>query len=287
MFFEIWASIILLSCCHNVATMFIPEDTEILDGYNIDAPVDLLLPEDPYFELRSLNDQRLLRPIRDKRNSKYFILESQGLRSHFKRNSPIVITEPENVPIEYTTIPKSNEYMQNIAYDKLRPPQKGTSYNAEFGNRRTIRSTDQNDSNTETIPARNLSAETLPVPEKQTMMDSYMPEARVTTEDRWEKAPFDYSKVQPSSEDIDSYAAASLNEGIKARTPRVNFVTQQKKSNDLSESVDQNPSAAKPEIYRNIPDGGGDSRYYARDLRDLPSARYETPDSYLRHYDNR
>lgn len=67
---------------------------------------------------------------------------------------------------------------------------------------------------------------------------------------KWTRTPFEYSKIQHDEDSVAVDSSQSVNEGIKSRTPRVNFVTQQKKSLDNNDSK---TSSTKPEFYKTPP----------------------------------
>lgn len=263
-----------------IIAMHIPEDMEVLDGYKIDRVASEIYPaEDSYFEARSLIGHQFLKPIRDKRNAKYTVYESHGLKSHFRPNRPLSqLKSLEDVGhADFTEFKPSTNYMQNIAYNKLHPPpleqleseMAYQKFNDDGSSKRNRRQTDaltgDNDKKDTEHSIEDDSIEQLPTAEKQIMNNAFEAEARSQSVimDRWTKSPFEYSKVQKEE---DSLAEATVNDGINARTPRVNFVTQQKKKveqNVVNDSVDQNPSATKTEIYRNLPEKP-DERYYER-----------------------
>lgn len=230
-----------------VATMFIPEDTEILDDYMMDSSIDSA-SDDSYLELRSLNGFA----IRDKRNSPYLVRESSGLRSHFKTNN------------ENSEITSSNAIISSPEY---------TRHTRSVENENT-----EIEKQSETVQ-HSAPSETLPVAEKQVMnRDGYLHDDRGAATDKWTKLPFESSsKIQDS---MDSAAAASTNEGIKSRTPLVNFVTQQRRIAEQIASVDQNPSEAKTEVYSD--------RFYIRPRSSIApvSSRYQAyDDTYSRRFD--
>ena len=77
------------------SSMHIPEDMEILEGYDLESAGTELNPEDDYYEQRSLLEPYYYRAIRDKRDAPpYQVLESPGLRSHFRQRLP----DEEDVP---------------------------------------------------------------------------------------------------------------------------------------------------------------------------------------------
>lgn len=186
--------------------MYMPEDTELLDGYILDdGHHDQISPEDMYFELRSLTGHAR-RPIRNKRDAKYEVLQSEGLASHFLPK--IAFKKPQMVDIIGTVhrLARSVDVVEKPKLDKL-------------------------DKTAETDRA-----EKLPIAEKQTQMDRqrYAPADQTVFAsdmvDRWTTAPFEYTKLQrQNSDDALGQNNGVVKEGVNGRTPRVHFVTQQKK----------------------------------------------------------
>lgn len=293
--------IIFWSVLPIIFAMHMPEDMEILDGYKIDALAPEIYPsEDAYFEARSLIGHQYLKPIRDKRNAKYIVYESHGLKSHFRPNRQFShLTNDNDVDIgtpEFKAFKPNTDYMQTIDYNKLHPPPVSSEKDfADFGeSRRThnvasLRNRRETEDLSEAKKVTSIedSVEQLPMAEKQVMNSGGGFEAEARSQsvimDRWTKSPFEYSKVQKEE---DSLAEATVNDGINARTPRVNFVTQQKKKVDsnANDSVDQNPSATKTEVYRNMPEKV-DDRYYERrpplPLYDEMPTNYRKNDNYM------
>lgn len=76
--------------------------------------------------------------------------------------------------------------------------------------------------------------------EKRSISHFYSVAAQPAMSDKWTKVPLEYTKGR-SNQDGDSIADSSINDGIKARTPRVSFVTQQRGS----VNGDQKTSATK------------------------------------------
>lgn len=238
-----------------------------------------IFPEEQYFDAESDGDSGLFLTSRNKRSSKYVVLESHGLKSHFREGGDLRQLQADD-SVGFRNYDKTNDFMQNMAYDKLHPPKQ----DAEVENFRLPRSIEPEHRSLEMTTVSTQSPEKLPQAEKQ-VMDDFHPERRnqAMPMDRWTKSPFDYSKIHNEEDSLAE--ATSVNEGIKARTPRVNFITQQKssKSENPSDS-DQRPSATKPEIYRSQSSIKPiDDRYYRRDYEELPY--YRDSDPYSRKYD--
>lgn len=233
-----WISFVLSA----TVAMMIPEDTEMLEGF---APISMpeISPEDDYFEARSLSESMLYNSIRNKREANYEVLESDGLRSHFR---------PNNV-----------NAFKTIFAERLHSD--GQSLH------RQVRSTDSDAAaataaKTPEKPVeeakndQNKTNEELPTALRRVMKSGgFFPDTKSASASalvsKWTRTPFEYSKIQHEEDSMamdSSQSSHSVNEGIKARTPRVNFVTQQKKSLDQNND-DSKSSATKPEFYKSPP----------------------------------
>lgn len=225
--------------------MLIPEDTEMLEGFAPSDTLSELLPEDDYFEARSLGEGSLFKAIRNKRNQNYEILESPGLTSHFRANnvSPFkrIFVEKLNAGQQQQQQRSTDSSESNsseeipLSSEAIRPVQIRKPRSVE------------NDT-TESISSKsNSSTEDLPTAQKQVLKNnSELKSASLIS--RWTHSPFEFSKIHQDEED--SLAdSSSINEGIRARTPRVSFVTQQKKNN----YEDSKEAASKPEYYKSPP----------------------------------
>lgn len=218
--------------------MLIPEDTEMLEGF---APISMpeISPEDDYYEARSLSESMLYNSIRNKRDANYEVLESEGLRSHFR---------PNNVNA-FKTI-----FAQHLNQDEesLHRQVRSTASDATKKQEKSI---------DEATKEQNKTNEELPTALRRVMKsDGFFPDTKSASASalvsKWTRTPFEYSKIQHEEDSMamdSSQSSHSVNEGIKARTPRVNFVTQQKKSLDQNNNDDSKPSATKPEFYKSPP----------------------------------
>lgn len=273
-----YTKFIILFLCPFVASTDILGDTETLDGLNVNL-LSQKYTDDQFFETENQANSGLLHGIRNKRSSKYVVLESRGLKSHFRTGGDRRNLQSDD-DVEFKNFDKTNDFMQSIAYDKLRPPKQ----DADVENIRFPRSIEPEHRSVEMTTVSGESPENLPTAEKQ-VMDDYHPERRnqPMPMDRWTKSPFDYSKVHNEEDSLAE--ATSVNEGIKARTPRVNFITQQKSSkSDNPNDSDQKQSATKPEIYRSQSAmKPTEDRYNRRDYEELPY--YRDYDPYPRQYD--
>ncbi|XP_055643139.1 uncharacterized protein LOC129779597 [Toxorhynchites rutilus septentrionalis] len=201
-------AILLAAFIVSAHPMHIPEDMEILDGYEMDSAGTEINPEDDFYEQRSLLEPFMYRAIRDRREIPYRVLESPGLRSHFRQR------------------PDTDDGFQQKEHHSRRR------------NRRSI-DMESVDAVTEESPKP---TEELPKPEKQMMNER--------TVEAWAKTPYQVKAPakQEKEESGDSEAEASMiSEGIKARAPRVNFVTQRKSNPD---SLEAREDKIIPELYR-------------------------------------
>lgn len=274
----VYTRFIILFLCPFVTSVYV-------FGSDISDDLDTKLspqidPEDQYFDKEIGAESYSFPASRIRRNSKYVVLESHGLKSHFRSGSDLHKSQPDD-GVGFKNFDKTNGFMQNIAYDKLHPPKQ----DAEVESFRLPRSVEPEHRSAEMTTVSVQTPEKLPQAEKQ-VMDDYHPERRnqpMAPMDRWTKSPFDYSKVHNEEDSLAE--ATSVNEGIKARTPRVNFITQQKSSkSENPNDSDQKPSGTKPEIYRSQSSIKPiDDRYYRRDYEELPY--YRDSDPYSRRYD--
>lgn len=176
--------------------MSIPEDMEILNGYEFGSPnIELTSEDDGFFEKRSLLEPFYHRAIRDKREAHYRVVESSGLYSHFR---------PEGA---------------NIAHNSLK---------------KRIRRDLQTNENTVSVMHQaqtNAGTET-PLAEKQIMNDpEYIISEQWAKRDKLSGFP---GKIINRQTDSDADASSIINKGLNSRAPRVNFITQQTKSPELS-----------------------------------------------------
>lgn len=229
--------IFLISFVLNVTVaMLIPEHTEMLDGY---APISMpeISPEDDYYEARSLSESMLYNSIRNKRNANYEVLESNGLRSHFR---------PNNVNAFKTIFGERVNQDEQLLHRNVR----STETDAIEKHGKIV---------DETKKEQNKTNEELPTALRRVMKTGgFFPDTKSASASalvsKWTRTPFEYSKIQHEEDSMamdSSQSSHTVNEGIKARTPRVNFVTQQKKS--LDQNDDSKSSATKPEFYKSPP----------------------------------
>lgn len=214
-----------LILAHSTFGMFIPEEVEIMDGFAPMSHIEIN-PEDDYFEARALSEGSLFNSIRNRRNTKYEVLESNGLQSHFRPNS---------VNAFRTILSRSSN-------DEVFGPSERHKRNAESKSNENTSNVDVNKSKAKENNENVLKIKSNPLASPLVS--------------KWTRTPFEYSKMQ-HDEDSLAMDSTQTNEGIKSRTPRVNFVTQQKKSLDQNDSKS---SATKSEFYKSPPLIHGENR---------------------------
>lgn len=261
--------VVMVLFCQLSAAMLIPEDTEMLEGFD-PALIPEISPEDDYFEARSLSLGSLFNSIRNKRAARYDTKQSEGLVSHFRPNT--VNAFHNNVEDTLTsesqfTQPNGQPFHKLMKWLKKRFSEESSSEedeSSDSGNiilvpRRHRRSTDS-DKKTQSGPTnekREQRAESSPNAMKLTKTSNGYASSRdipsaAPLMGKFTRSPFEYSKIQHEEDSIamDS-SSLSMNEGMKSRTPRVNFVTQQKKSLD---NDDTKPAGAtKSDFYKTPP----------------------------------
>lgn len=219
-----------------VAGMRIPADTEMVGGYIALMEADDA-PTDDYFEARSMSDQPIGHPIRDRRSA------MEWLQAPQPEAIPVVPFDSTNgeLAMNSDADPNDAEYANNIAYSRAQPPKKQTAYATDDHGNRHKREVEVNATVTEKFNDNNRTHnESLPSPSKQVMRNSG------DMVGYWTQAPNDFARM--NYDDDVSADASTLNEGINARAPRVNFITQQKRTFDDDDST---VSATRSEFYRN------------------------------------
>jgi hypothetical protein len=118
----------------SVHSVRIPDDIEILDGYRFDSQ-NILNPESAFFGSSGSVGPRLFKAIRDKRSiGKYEILESPGLRSHFRsdnsQKSENTFAKPEKRwKRDVDEEEKNSEGIDKLPTEELPTPEKFVSGN--------------------------------------------------------------------------------------------------------------------------------------------------------------
>lgn len=213
--------------------MMIPEDTEMLEGYGFAAYPESSI-DDEYFEARSLSTGPLYNSVRNKRAIEYDAKESNGYDLHRNKRSLKKLFK-----LLRRHHGESSEEFADEAELSLYPSRKRRSAEAEKNS--------------------GISSQRLPTPMKLTKSSDgnnrdspSAPPSAAALVGKFARSPFEYSKVhhEEDSMAMDTSSVLNVNEGIKSRTPRVNFVTQQKKSLDHD---DTKASSTKSEFYKTPP----------------------------------
>ncbi|CAO1439653.1 unnamed protein product [Diamesa serratosioi] len=155
---------------------------------------------------------------REKRSASYKVLESPGLRSHF---------HIDNVPSD----------------EKLKIHLKRQRFRRDLEEKRKteLHSDEIEDNDSEqrqTITADDISVEKLPNAAKQTMNPAYYRTDEDRLMDKWVKSPYGEFQSRTQKDEDDSQPEATSNVGVKARTPRVNFITQQGQNSNNKDDKD-------------------------------------------------
>lgn len=230
--------------------MLIPEDTEMLEGYGSISFPDIS-PEDEYFEARSLSFGPLYKSVRNKRAVGNDENGFDGLTKHmqpntvneyarrlsYKQSDEESNTEQQKGPFGKLKFWLKRKFGQVSEERKKRDVTFGDIILSKNRRRRSAENGKRSKANLENVPTTLKSS-------KSSSGDSPIASALVG---KFARSPFEYSKIQHEE---DSMALDSINEGIKSRTPRVNFVTQQKKS---LEHDDTRTSATKSDFYKTPP----------------------------------
>lgn len=236
----IWGLALLLKI---VASMRIPQDTESVGGYISIIEQDAA-PDDEYYEAKNLAGEPLSHVIRDRRSIVDQLPASPAVHAQLDNSGAAAFDSKLGAISESSDAdPIDAEYMRNIAYTKAHPPKKQTASFTNADAARNKRDADQaeNATVTETAKESNRTGdESLPLPSKQIMRNSD------SVVGYWTQAPNDFSKM--NFDDDVSADASTINQGINARAPRVNFITQQRRTID---DDDSSVSATRAEIYRN------------------------------------
>lgn len=210
--------VLWLFAVNAAVAMLIPEEVEMLEGF---APMTFPdVGEDDYFEARAMSDYALFNAVRNKRDATYEVLESGGLRSHFRPNSVS----------SFKTVFGSRRAAAEVEGE--RPRQRRSA---------------EADAKADEKPSDSSKSESKSAGVLSSGKNSPLAAPLVS---KWTRTPFEYSKIQHEEDSMAVDSSQSINEGIKSRTPRVNFVTQQKKSLDNNDSK---ASSTKPEFYKTPP----------------------------------
>lgn len=253
--------------CQLSLAMLIPEDTEILDGF-VPEFIPELSPEDDYFEARSMSSGSLFNSVRNKRAANHHTKESNGLISHFRPNTVNAFNnnadEVSNSDNELTQPGgKSFEKLMRSLSNGFSPEESsGGEENSFSDDIKSVPNRHRRSTDSEKKPSNDVNngkrSESLPSAMKLTKSatndytSSRDSPSAAPLHGKFIRSPFEYSKIQHEEDSIamDS-SSMSMNEGMKSRTPRVNFVTQQKKSLDHDDT--KSASATKSDFYKTPP----------------------------------
>lgn len=223
--------------------MRIPQDTESVGGYISIIEQDAA-PDDEFYEAKNLVGEPLSHAIRDRRSPIDQLSELPAVHEPLDMSAVAGFdSKLDEISQSPDTDPTNIEYVKNIAYTKLHPPRKQLAALTSSDAGRSKREVEnaENATVTETAKETNRTGdESLPSPSKQIMRNSD------SIVGYWTQAPSDYSKLN-FDEDV-SADASTINQGINARAPRVNFITQQRRTID---DDDSSVSATRADIYRN------------------------------------
>lgn len=227
-----------------VYAMLIPEDTEVLDGFGSENFAQLS-PEDEYFEARSLSSGPLLNSIRNKRSPDDIVEESDDMISHIRTN-------------ELNGFPKRNK--RSLRGFKRWLKKKFSESEEESHRRRRSVENDKKIKFEPTGESKKFDQHSESWPNSQKLKKSPDESSTLTGHEnpiaaalvgKFARSPFEYSKIQHEEDSMAmDTTSLSINEATKSRTPRVNFVTQQKKSLDHDDSK---TSATKSDYYNKTP----------------------------------
>lgn len=213
---------LVISSSHQYA---FSDSVQIIDGYGSDFPERQLDPEEAEFNEHQVNRLPFEADPRSKRFVKYEVLESPGLHSHFQ------VVQDEEV-LKTNTNRRRNrrsvESRSELHSDEVE--------DVDTDQRRTVNRDD-------------VSIEDGPLAEKQTMNPAYYRADDSRLMDKWVKAPYGDFQSRAHKEEDDAQSDASSNVGIKSRTPRVNFITQQGQSSNNKDEPD-GPEARERERER-------------------------------------
>lgn len=241
--------------------MLIPEEIEMLDEFGYISSFPNTVSEDDYFEARSLSVGPLFDSVRNERSVNYDEKESQGLISYFHPNTLIAKKDSTS------TYPKSEWLKKKIPHDdneKLSDESSHTFGNMELSPSRRRRNL-EHEEKIETMSSKegdkfDTYAEDRSREIKQTKKTDELHFNHLSTHNspitaalvgKFTRSPFEYSKIHHEGDSMPmDTSSLSMNEGTKSRTPRVNFVTQQKKSLDHD---DTKVSATKSDFYKTPP----------------------------------
>ncbi|CAH1729000.1 unnamed protein product [Chironomus riparius] len=198
----------------------------------IDQPLD---QEEQEFANKQVN--RL--PLEEDENArfkrslkKYKVLESPGLHSHFQ-----IVQDEEILKVN----PHRRRYRRST--DKISKSELHSDEVEDLDNVDMTKSKNE---------GSDFSIESVPNPQKQVSNPAHYRSDDSRTMDKWVKAPYGDFQSRARKEEEDSHGESSSNVGIKTRTPRVNFITQQGQSSGSGnkDDIPDGPEARERERER-------------------------------------
>ncbi|KAG5671969.1 hypothetical protein PVAND_002133 [Polypedilum vanderplanki] len=164
----------------------------------------IINPEEVEFEEPQISNLPLNENVREKRHT-YKILESPGLHSRFRQvqDEEVLKIKPHQRRYRRSTKSKSELHSDEVE---------------DVDDTSASKKSEGSDYSFETI---------VPQAQKQTMNPAYYRSDDSRLMDKWVKAPYGDFQARVHKEEDDSQSEQSSNVGIKTRTPRVNFITQQ------------------------------------------------------------
>ncbi|XP_061399603.1 uncharacterized protein LOC133335335 [Musca vetustissima] len=247
---------VLLCFLQTTVTLQIPEDVEILEGYEFDESPEYYGTDSNYYEARSMLTG-VNKAIRNKRSTLEYE-QAKGLVSKSGLNKKLqesLIHNVESDRIELHSPPEQLGKSQQQKGDELKPEARM-----------------QQDEGEEPQP--------LPKAEKQIMDPDYDYYSQRHISPMWK----DSVNISPSSDDDDTIADATSGYAARSRQARVNFITQPRKDNESPAKDLPEPVVTKipPPLIKNTYDQKVSPLTPSYNYELYPSRSY---DPYLRRYD--
>ncbi|XP_073830650.1 uncharacterized protein [Musca autumnalis] len=250
------AIVVMLLLCflQNILTLQIPEDVEILEGYEFDESPEYYGTDANYYEARSMLTG-VNKAIRNKRSTLEYD-QAKGLVSKSGLNKKL-----------------QESLIHNVESDRIElhtPPPAGASLQHQKGQKQSK----EDELKPEARMQQDEAQEPLPKAEKQIMDPDYDYYSQRHISPLW--------KDSPSSDD--TMADATSGYAARSRQARVNFITQPRKDNETPAKDLPEPVVTKlpPPIVKNTYDQKVSPLTPSYNYELYPSRSY---DPYLRRYD--
>lgn len=197
--------------------MLIPEEIEMLNGYNLISSFPEALPEDEYFEARSLSFGPLFNSVRNKRDIKYDMKESVYGQMNFDKNKKNVksIKESEN---ENSFMSQKNSSFRKVVLPwlKKKNPHDDSDESSNDGDitlgkivlfpKRKRRSAEKH-KNDKNVSSTSTHAES---------MSNDKPKTAALV-GKFTRSPFEYSKIQHEEDSMAmDTTSLNINEGVRS-----------------------------------------------------------------------